>query len=135
MPRSDPLLTSVVCTLVQAADRPAPPADEVARRTPHYTLLLCRSGRVRAVVGQEAYLLSPGTVLLVAPDMPLLLDEPSERGLRVTEIIFDARLHGLLDMPALYGFPTLHRPTRASMEKIAQAARSTIRSGPASCVA
>jgi AraC-like DNA-binding protein len=117
------LLASVVCTVVRAVERTAVAAGEAPRTVPHNTLLVCRSGRVRAVLGDSSYALSPSTVLLVAPDTPFRLEEPSDRGLRVVEIAFDARLHGLLDMPALYGFPTLLRPTRASMEKIAQAAR------------
>jgi AraC family transcriptional regulator len=83
-------------------------------------------GRARAAVGEETYPLSQGVVLLVPPRVPFGAAEPGARRARVIEVQFSARLHGLLDMPALYGLPVLHRPTRASMEKIAQAARRIV---------
>src|SRR5687768_11781637 len=50
----------------------------------------------------------------------------ARRRARVTEVEVTARLHGLLDMPALYGLPVLHRLSRNSMEKVAQAAKRIV---------
>jgi AraC-like DNA-binding protein len=123
---SNPLFASVVCTVAHATEWTAPLPGEAVRRAAHYTLLVCRSGRARATAGDETYPLGSSTVLLIAPGVPFSLDEASGRGFRVVEVVFDVRLHGLLDVPALYGLPTLHRPTRASMEKIAQAAHRIV---------
>jgi AraC-like DNA-binding protein len=122
----DPLLSSVVCTVLHAVERGARPDGEAARRAAHYTLLFCRTGSVQVTVGGATYPLNPSTILVVAPAVPFALGQPSGRGVRVVEILFDARVHGILDLPALYRFPTLHRPTRASMEKIAQAVRRIV---------
>jgi AraC-like DNA-binding protein len=122
----NPLFAGVVCTVVQATEWTAPLLADAGRPAAHYTLLVCRSGRARATIGEETYPLGPSTVLLIAPGVSFSLDESSGRGFRVVEVVFDAQLYGLLDVPALYGFPTLHRPTRASMEKIVQAAHRIV---------
>jgi AraC family transcriptional regulator len=120
---ADPLLASVVCTIARAAEYSFAEEPGLWRRvSDRYTLLLVRGGRVQAAVGSEAYGLGPGVVLLVPPGVPFGPAEEGARRGRVIDVQFSARLHGLLDMPALYGLPVLHRLTRNSMEKVAQAA-------------
>jgi AraC-like DNA-binding protein len=125
----DSLLASTVCRVLRAAEYgllPAPGRRPARPDGESYTLLVGTGGRARAAVGEETYPLSPGVVLLVPPRVPFGAAEPGARRARVIEVQFSARLHGLLDMPALYGLPVLHLPTRASMEKIAQAARRIV---------
>ena len=127
MGEADPLLASVVCTIARASEYFFVGGRGAWRRSSeHYTLLVCTSGRASAVVGEETYPLGSGVVLLVPPGTPYGPAEEGERRARGTEVQVTARLHGLLDMPALYGLPVLHRLSRNSMEKVAQAAKRIV---------
>jgi AraC family transcriptional regulator len=121
------LLASVVCTLARAAEYHVGPEDQGQRRRAEcYTMLVGLSGRARAAVGDQIYPIGAGTVLLIAPGTPFGAGAGGERRARVIEVQFSARLHGVLDMPALYGLPALHRPSRGSMEKIVLTARRIV---------
>ncbi|HET7768395.1 MAG TPA: hypothetical protein VFN74_06430, partial [Chloroflexota bacterium] len=127
MAEADSLLSSVVCTISRASEYAFLGEGRSWRRqNGQYTLLLTRSGRAQVVVGRGRYALASGIVLLLPPRVAFGPDESAEEGggrrARVIEVEFSARLQGLLDMPALYGLPVLHRLTRGSMEKVGQAA-------------
>jgi AraC-like DNA-binding protein len=123
----DPLLGSVVCTIAHASEYTfAADRRPWRRRSERYTLLVCLNGRGRAAVEEETYPLGPGVVVLIRPGVAFGPAAVGGRQARVIEVQLTARLYGLLDMPELYGLPALHRLTRNSTEKIAQAARRIV---------
>ncbi|MBI3971808.1 MAG: helix-turn-helix transcriptional regulator [Chloroflexi bacterium] len=123
----EPLFSSISCSVLSATCRHFPPAWQVPpRQASHYSLYLCLDGGADFVVGGQAYTLEAGGMLLIPPRVPQHAAHDPHRPLYAYAIDFTARLHGLLDVPAVCGLPVALRPSAVRWPKLLESAHAVV---------
>jgi len=124
----DALLASTSCSVLSAGWFPDEDGWRLDWRVmPHYVAFVCLGGETDFVIGEEACRLTPRSVLLMPPDVPQQgRHSPGTPPMAVYSLHFTARVHGVLDLPALLGLPTLVRLSDAAAGDVAAAARRIV---------
>ncbi|MBI3971603.1 MAG: AraC family transcriptional regulator [Chloroflexi bacterium] len=127
-PPFESLLVNVNCRVLAAGWFPSQPGWHLNRRVmPHYVLFVCVGGTADFVVGGEPYRLTSGSVLLMPPAVPQEgRHDPSDPPMAVYSLHFTARVHGVLDAPALLGLPVLMNSSREQIGRLVEAVKRII---------
>jgi AraC-like DNA-binding protein len=118
------LLTSATCRVLSAGWFPREVGWRLNRRVmPHSIAFVCTGGASDFVVGGQPHRLTARSVLLMPPDVPQggahVRGEPP---MEVYSLHFTARVHGVLDLPAVLGIPVLLRLSPAAAGGVVRAA-------------
>jgi AraC-like DNA-binding protein len=123
-----PVFSSISCTVLDAGRHAYPPTWRLAPvTTAHYRLFVAVAGRAAFRVGEQPYRLEAGAVLLVPPRALLEARQDPDQPLDAFVIDFEARLYGLIDVPAFCGLPVWLMPSLARRQKIADSAFAIVR--------
>lgn len=124
----DQLLARVACSVVQAGCwLPVPPhwSLDVPGR-PNYTLWLCTGGWAEYRLGGRSHELAAGGVILAPPGLRRQGRHHPANPLHLYTVHLNARLYGVLDLPAVCGFPEALRPRPAAFQRMAALAREIV---------
>jgi AraC family transcriptional regulator of arabinose operon len=122
------LLPSVTCTVVRGGWYEFPPGWHVARRVPAYSIaFLCVRGEAQIRIGEHAYRLVPGTVILSPSDVPQEVWNEASEPVCMHTVAFSARLYGLLDLPSLCGLPVEQQLDDDQFDEVVGIARRLVR--------
>lgn len=126
-PAPDDIFSSIACTVYAAARRYFPGGyRSAADVTAHHRLFVALDGGALVTVDDEPHALSAGGIVLVPSGKAHALAVEADP-LDVYVIDFDARLHGVLDVPAYCGLPVALMPGPVRRPKIADSAHSIVR--------
>ncbi|MGH2354014.1 MAG: helix-turn-helix domain-containing protein [Chloroflexota bacterium] len=128
LPPLEGLLTGVSCRVLSAGWFPCAPGWRLDRRVmPHHIVFVCVGGMAEFRVGGEPYRLTPGSVLLMPPDVPQEgRHVPTEPPMEVYSLHFTALVYGVLDVPTLLGLPIMLRLSPKSADTVVGAAERII---------
>jgi AraC-like DNA-binding protein len=117
---AEALLPSISCTVLRAGWFPCQPGWYLSRRLmPSYILFASVGGATDFTIGGRGYRLEPGTALLMPPHTPQEgRHDPATPPMEVYSVHFQARLYGVLDAPAVLGFPVFFAPPAAAFERL-----------------
>jgi AraC-like DNA-binding protein/quercetin dioxygenase-like cupin family protein len=122
------LLPSVTCTVVRGGWYEFPPGWRVTPRVPTYSIaFICVSGAAQVRIGEEAYALVPGTVILSPADVQQEVWNEAPEPVWMHTVAFSARLYGLLDLPALCGLPVEQQLDGSHFDEVVGIARLLVR--------
>ncbi|HEX2185183.1 MAG TPA: AraC family transcriptional regulator, partial [Chloroflexota bacterium] len=96
------------------------------RVVPNHILFFGIGGEATVSLGTERYALHPGHILLTPPHLPHSIRHHPRRPLQLLTVHFTARLYGVLDVPAFFGFPTRLSPAAPTWRALAATARRII---------
>ena len=125
-PPLEPVFSSISCAVVGAAQQRYTRAWYPPERQPGcYTMLLCTEGSASIVVDEQTASLASG-VLLLLPPQASLVRRPPLHAFTAFAVDFTARLHGLLDVPAVCGLPITLRPGAFRWPKLLESAGAIV---------
>jgi len=122
------LLAHVTCTVLRAGCWLPVPSDWQLRQavSPHYVALICVGGAADYVFDGQPHAVEKGGVLLVPPRLVREGRHDPAHPLHLYAVHFQARLYGVLDMPAAYRLPVAYRPTPERMDAIVRLAQGIV---------
>jgi len=122
------LLPSVTCAVVRGGWYEFAPGWRVIPRVPTCSIaFLCVSGAARIRIGDDVYELVPGAVVLSPADVPQDVWNERSESVWMHTVAFNARLYGLLDLPALCGLPVMQHLDAEQFDELVEIARQLVR--------
>jgi AraC-like DNA-binding protein len=124
----DDVFASIACAVFGAGRYSFPPDWRLPPGSiDHYRLFIALRGAAGVAVGESWHRLSAGGVLLVPPHVPHQARNDPATPLTAYVVDFEARLHGVLDVPAFCGLPVALTPGPVRGPKIAASAGTIVR--------
>jgi len=125
---AEALLASVSCTVLRAGSwLPVPTDWNLPGHAPlSYVALLCTGGSGEYRIGGENYRMRRGSLLLCPPGVWRAGWHDPADPLRLYSVHFQARLYGVLDLPAVHPLPVAYRPPPESHASMVSAAQRII---------
>jgi AraC-like DNA-binding protein len=123
------LLAHVTCRVLRAGAWLPCPADwagpgAMAR---NYVALICVGGAAHYRVGGEAYELKAGGLLVTPPHVYRTATHDPADPVSLYAVHFDARIYGVLDVPAVYDVPVALQPAPGLFTEIVGCAQTVVR--------
>jgi AraC-like DNA-binding protein/quercetin dioxygenase-like cupin family protein len=124
----DDVFASIACAVFGAGRYSFPPDWRLPPGSiDHYRLFIALRGAAGVAVGEEWHPLAAGGVILVPPHVPHQARNDPAAPLTAYVVDFEARLHGVLDVPAFCGLPVALTPGPVRGPKIAASAGTIVR--------
>ncbi len=124
----DDVFASIACAVFGAGRYSFPPDWRLPPGSiDHYRLFIALRGAAGVAVGEKWHRLTAGGVILVPPHVPHQARNDPAAPLTAYVVDFEARLHGVLDVPAFCGLPVALTPGPLRGPKIAASAGTIVR--------